>query len=107
MGFSNIVKSDWNSGLFLRPLTAPDIISIPVIRMVKPSRITPTSFFLPRLTNIIRQIPIRASIGTQESGLSHAIASATSAPSPPTPERAVSHAVTAVPTFAPMITPTA
>ena len=80
---------------------------MPTIRIAKPMRINPTSRFFPRLTNIRRQIAITAMMGTQVSGLrSWTMPSALSALSDSIPERPVSHAVTAVPTFAPIITPT-
>ena len=107
MGFSNIVRIFLNASLSFRGATASLIIVIPVIRTTNPRRITPTSFFL-RLANIRRHIPRTATIGTQESGLSIPRASTASEPfSPPRLLRAVSHAVMAVPTLAPIITPTA
>ena len=107
MGFSNIVRSERNASLCLRGETASDIMLIPVIRTAKPRRITPTSFFLPRFTNMRRTIPITATIGTHESGLRILRSSTVSDPlSPPRLLSAVSQAVIAVPTFAPIITPT-
>ena len=106
MGFSKSVRSWQKPGSFLSPLTASDIMLIPVIRTAKPISIAPTSFILLFFENIISAMPMTARIGIHASGLSQLRKDAASAP-PSMPLRAVSHAVTAVPTFAPMITPTA
>ena len=52
MGLVNTVNMFANSGTSLRPATAADIESIPVIRVAKPKSITPVSFFLWSLRKI-------------------------------------------------------
>ena len=106
MGFVNSVRSFAKSGSPLSTLTASDIRFIPTIRTAKPSRIFPTSLVLLFLPNIVQQIPISASTGIHASGLSQLSQAAASAP-PSIPLSAVIHEVTAVPTLAPIITPTA
>ena len=51
-GFLNITNICWNSGTSERPLTEPDIASIPNIRVAKPRRTIPLSFFSLFLENI-------------------------------------------------------
>jgi hypothetical protein len=99
-GLSNKVRIDANSGLLLRPDTADDIESIPYIRVAKPRRITPISFFLLLFEPINSTIPIRARIGVKDVGLNISTYHA----SPLTPVKLRSHAVTVVPTLAPIIT---
>ena len=45
IGFLNRMKSCWKDGTSRRPETAPDMLSMPNISVVKPSRIVPVSFF--------------------------------------------------------------
>ena len=52
IGFLNIRNSEANAGTSLRPETAPLMVSMPNIKVAKPSRIMPVSFFLPDLQNI-------------------------------------------------------
>ena len=103
-GFENLVNmlAKWASSA--SGATASLMASIPNIRMAKPSMIFPISFFLlSSLDDIIRMIPIAASTGEKEDGLSscnHMLL-----PSIPVNDR--SHDVTVVPTLAPIIIPTA
>ena len=52
MGFVNIRNICWNSGTFFRLLTAPDMVSMPNIRVANPRKIMPVSFFLPSFMNM-------------------------------------------------------
>ena len=92
-----------NSGISASGLTASLIVSIPNIRMAKPTRMLPTSRFFPSLHSIIRIIPITAMTGEKLSGLSSFIKRL----SPCMPVRLRIHAVMVVPTFAPIIIPIA
>ena len=76
------------------------MVSIPNIRVAKPKNIMPVSFFLLSLDAICRMIPIRAKIGVKEDGFRSLIKKL----SPEIPPKLKIHAVTVVPTFAPMIT---
>ena len=89
-----------NCGTFFSPATAPVIVSMPNISVAKPSRIMPVSFFLPLLQNMYRTMPIRAKTGVNDDGFS----SCTHTASLWIPPRLSSHAVTVVPTLAPMMT---
>ena len=91
-------------GLSARPDTAELIVSIPNIRIAKPSRILPISFFFdsPLLT-ITRTIPIAASIGENEEGFRSF--SQIVLPSIPVSESI--HEVMVVPMLAPIMIPTA
>ena len=51
-GFLNTRNICWNAGTSRRPDTAPDMVSIPNIRVAKPSRIMPVSFLFAFLQNI-------------------------------------------------------
>ena len=73
---------------------------MPNISVAKPSRIMPVSFFLPLLQNMYRTMPIKASTGVNDDGFS----SCTHTASLWIPPRLSSHAVTVVPTLAPMMT---
>ena len=100
IGFVNNKSMFVNAGTSLSPETAVDIVSIPNIRVAKPRRIIPVSFFLKLLQNIYKIIPIKASIGVKEVGLKRL----TSILSLSIPVILIIHAVTVVPTFAPIIT---
>ena len=52
MGLRNIRNSWVNSGTSFRPDTAPLMVSMPNIRVAKPSRMVPVSFFLASLQNM-------------------------------------------------------
>ena len=93
-----VKPSIWASGS-----TAPLMVSIPNIRTANPIRIVPTSFFFSFWENIRKTMPITASMGEKEEGLS--ICSRRLDPS--IPVRLNSQEVTVVPMLAPMITPTA
>ena len=107
IGFSNMIRMLRKPSSLARPPTAPDIMSMPTIRTAKPRRMEPISFLRPLLTNMIRQIPMTAKIGIQESGFNHLMMLRAAAPPLPKPDKPVNQEVTAVPTLAPMITPTA
>ena len=76
------------------------MVSMPNISVAKPSRIMPVSFFLLLLQNMYSTMPISASTGVNELGLSSFTHSAPLL----MPPRLSSHAVTVVPTLAPMMT---
>ena len=46
MGLENISRMLVKAGTSARPATAPDMVSMPNIRVAKPSRMAPMSFFL-------------------------------------------------------------
>ena len=73
---------------------------MPDIRVAKPKRVVPESFFLLVLPNIKRRMPAVARMGVKEVGLSILIKRL----SLEMPLKLRSHAVTVVPTFAPIIT---
>ena len=100
IGFSKVVKSLVKAGTSLSGSTAPLMVSMPVIRMAKPSRMEPMSFLRSLLQNIYRIMPISASTGEKLAGLSIWIHQL----SPSRPDRLRIQAVTVVPTLAPMIT---
>ena len=52
MGLVNSRNMLVNHSSSFRPLTAPDMVSMPNIRTAKPSRIIPISFFLLSLRNL-------------------------------------------------------
>ena len=58
-GLSKRVRIDAKLSLSLSPATEADIASIPYIRVAKPRRITPISFFLLLLDAIKKIIPIK------------------------------------------------
>ncbi len=68
-GLVNMVNIPVNHGTSLSGFIAEDIVSIPVIRMAKPTRIAPRSRFLPFFMNMIKTTPITARIGENEVGL--------------------------------------
>ena len=94
-------KSRLNSGTSRSTETAADMASMPNMRVAKPSRIMPVSFFLSFLRKRYRTIPITARIGVKVEGLNIC----TSRLLPSMPERLKIHAVTVVPILAPMMTP--
>ena len=92
------------AGLSASPDTDELIISIPNIKNANPIRMPPTSFFFDSPLHAIRRIiPIAASIGENDVGLSKFIRIEL----PSIPVRESIHDVTVVPMLAPMITPTA
>ena len=64
----NIIKRFWKAGTSASPDTADDIVSIPNIKVAKPRRIVPVSFFLLDLPNIKSAVPIKARSGVNEVG---------------------------------------
>ena len=99
-GLVNSVNSRVNSGTSASGLTAPDMASMPNIRIAKPSNIDPVlrsrSFF----ENMYIATPASARTGAKDDGFS----SRTTTLSPSTPDRLRIHDVAVVPTFAPIIT---
>ena len=79
--------------------TAPLIASMPYIKTAKPSRIEPVSFCR-SLPAMMRTMPTSARTGVNDEGLSSWMKRL----DPSRPAKLKSHAVTVVPTFAPMIT---
>ena len=80
------------------------MVSIPNMRMAKPTRMLPMSFFLLlSLAVIIIMIPTAASTGEKEEGFNSCMITL----EPSTPVNDSSHAVTVVPILAPIIIPTA
>ena len=82
--------------------TALDMVVMPVISTAKPMRMVPTPFFF-SLLHIYSKMPINASKGLKEVGLSRLMRRL----SPCRPERLRIQLVTVVPTLLPMITPMA
>ena len=99
-GFVNARKSCVKAGTSFSPATAPLIVSMPNMSVAKPRRMTPVSFFLLSLQNMKKMMPTSASTGVKELGLRSLIHTLL----PSMPPRLRSHAVTVVPTFAPMMT---
>ena len=91
-----------NHASFCSGSTALDMVVIPVISTAKPMRMVPTPFFF-SLLHIYSKMPINASTGLKEVGLS----SWMNRLSPCKPERLRIQLVTVVPTLLPMITPMA
>ncbi len=102
-GFLKATNSRVNSGTSFNGATASDMVCMPNIRIAKPKRMPPTFFFLLSFTNRYRIIPTTASSGENEEGFSRR----TKIESPCRPDKLSTHAVTVVPTLAPMIMPTA
>ena len=92
-----------NASTSFKGSTAADIVSIPNISIAKPIRIVPISFFLLDFDIIIKKMPIIASIGVKDVGLSSCMKML----SPCIPVSDNSHDVIVVPILAPIITPTA
>ena len=99
-GFLNRINICRNAGTSASPDTAEDMASMPNIRVAKPKRMVPVSFFLLVFPNIKRRMPTVARMGVKEVGFSILIKKL----SLEMPLKLRSHAVTVVPTFAPMIT---
>ena len=91
-----------NHASFCRGRTALDMVVMPVISTAKPMRMVPTPFFF-SLLHIYSKMPINASKGLKEVGLSRLMRRL----SPCRPERLRIQLVTVVPTLLPMITPMA
>ena len=91
-----------NHASFCRGSTALDMVVIPVISTAKPMRMVPTPLRF-SLLPMYRRMPIKASTGLKEVGLSILIRKL----SPCRPERLRIQLVTVVPTLLPMITPMA
>ena len=102
-GFSNIKKRFLKPSISASGFTAPLIVSIPIIRIAKPAKIEPMSFFLLLFVKSKRQTPISARIGAKEDGFNIWITKF----SPSIPVRLKIQDVIVVPIFAPMIIPTA
>ena len=103
IGLVNINRMFVNSGTSASGLTAPLIISMPVISTAKPIMMLPASCFLSPLAKSSRQTPTNARTGVNVAGL-HNVSSRLS-PCKPVSERI--QLVTVVPMFAPMMTPAA
>ena len=58
IGFSKEVNRFKKAGSLLSPLTAPDICSMPTIKIVNPNNISPIFFFLRFFEVIIIKIPM-------------------------------------------------
>ena len=95
--FENIVRIPVNSGTFASGLTAPLIVSIPVIKIAKPIMMVPASFFFSFLENMIKQTPMSARTGENDVGFN----SCTKKFPLSIPVRLKSQDVTVVPIFAP------
>ena len=102
-GLENLSNRFVNSGTSASGFTAELIMSMPYIRMAKPMKIVPTSFFFESLINRINMTPMIARIGENEVGLNIRMIKL----SLWIPVRLKIQDVTVVPIFAPMITPTA
>ena len=102
-GLENMVRIPVNSGTSASGFTAPLMVSIPVIRMAKPTRIVPRSFCFSLRANIRRQTPASARAGEKEDGFSRRRKKLLLS----IPDRLKIHEVMVVPMFAPMIIPTA
>ena len=74
IGLVNISSRFVNSGTFASGLTAPLIISMPVISTAKPIIMLPASCFLSPLAKSSRHTPINASTGVNVAGL-HSVSS--------------------------------
>ena len=102
-GFVNKSRMDVNASLLASGATASLIADMPNMSIKKPTSIEPRSRLRPLLENIITPMPITASIGAKDVGLSMLIHML----SPCMPVRLKIHAVTVVPILAPMIMPMA
>ena len=100
MGLVNTSSSSRKLSMSFRPATAPLMVSMPNISVAKPRRISPVSFFLPLLPIIYSATPTSARIGVKDVGLRSCIKKL----SLWMPDRLRIHAVTVVPTLAPMMT---
>ena len=102
IGLENFTSIPVNSGTSARGSTAPLMAFIPYIRIAKPTKIAPTSFFFWLFVNMIRTTPISARIGENDVGLKSWIIKL----SLWIPVRLKIHEVTVVPILAPMMIPT-
>ncbi len=103
-GLEKAVNIPVKPALLERPDTESDMVSIPNIRIAKPRRIFPKSFFLDSpLLAMVKIIPIAASTGENELGFSSCI----NIELPCMPVSDKSHDVTVVPILAPIMIPTA
>ena len=100
IGFSKATNKFRKAGTSASPLTAEVMVSMPDIRVAKPKRIMPVSFFWDCLKNIYSTSPVNAKIGVKEVGFN--IFTKMLFPSIPPRERI--QLVTVVPTLAPIIT---
>ena len=100
MGLVNTSSSSRKLSISFSPATAVLMVSMPNINVAKPRRIIPVSFFLPLLPIIYSATPIRAKTGVKDVGLRSCMKKL----SLWMPERLRIHAVTVVPTLAPIIT---
>ena len=104
IGFENIVRILVNFSFSASGATAPLIVSIPNIRIANPTRMFPMSFFLLlSFAVMISTIPIAANTGENDVGFKSCI----NRLDPRMPDSERIHEVTVVPTFAPMMMPTA
>ena len=101
-GLRKAVNSSAKPGISRSGSTAPDIISMPYISTVKPTKMVPTSFFFWLLAVMVMTTPIMANTREKCLGLSSCI---TVLP-PWMLTRLSSQAVMVVPMLAPMMTPT-
>ena len=102
-GLLKIVRRFAKFGSFASGFTAALIESIPNIKIANPKRMDARFFLLSLFANIIRIMPIKAKTAEKDVGLSSCINTL----SPSIPERLKIHAVTVVPTLAPIIIPIA
>ena len=103
IGFENISKIFVNSGTSCRGFTAALIASIPVIKIAKPIKMPPMSFFFSLLENIRKIIPSKASSGEKELGFNNLIKRFPLS----IPDKLKIQEVIVVPILAPMIIPIA
>ena len=73
-GFWNIIRRRVKDGSSFNPATAELIVSIPNIKMAKPTIIMPISLFLSFLENIMTATPITASTGVKLDGFKNRMA---------------------------------
>ena len=102
IGLENIRKIFAKSGMSFSGATASDMVSMPNINTENPSRIMPVSLRFCRLENMLNPMPTAAMTGVNVAGLKIVRYQA----SPVMPAKDKIHAVTAVPTLAPMMMPT-
>ena len=68
IGLLSIRMISLNCGISASGLTESPMRSMPNIKMAKPTQTEPTSFFLSPLMNMIRTMPISATIGEKLDG---------------------------------------
>ena len=103
IGLLNIVKIFLNSGISANGFTASLIVSIPNIKIAKPNKMLPISFFFWLFAKLNKIMPINARTGEKEVGLKIF----TIKLSPSKPDKLRIQEVAVVPRFAPMIMPIA